>query len=434
MSKIVVTSKGEEMLNNNFQNYNVEAWDILQHLFKVKNINDHTLHFVAEFLGQLDLERLRKAVDTTIDAFPLIRCEYNESKRQPHWEDKGYTADDIIEFIESPNTNECIVQHICEEIDAFNGPQLKIKVVESKKNHVMCVLINHMLCDAAGFKDYVYMLSYFYNNIDRKTDYSIAPMGNRKIGQILKAFSTPDKLKIMLSKINMSINDDARFDLKGDLNNPFIEIRRINKEQFCTLKTYSKKHDATVNDIMLTAYMRVLFKLFGKTLTIPCTVDLRKYLPNHMAGSICNLPTNILCNIGSEIGTNFEQTLYKIKQAMDKQKSDISCVKSLIMLEKIFDIFPYKIARAIVLKNFSNPLIAFTNIGIIDKRRITFGEIEITEAFMTGSIKYSPFFQLAVSTFDNIVTLSINLYGTQSDKIKVSSFLDMFVKELQAAI
>lgn len=422
------------MLNNNLQSYHVEAWDILQHLFKVKNINDHTLHFVAEFSGQLDLERLRKAVDTTIDAFPLIRCGYKESKRQPYWEDKGYTAGDIIEFIESTNTNECIIQHICKEIDAFNGPQLKIKIIESRKNHIMCVLINHMLCDAAGFKDYLYMLSYVYNNIDRKKDYFIAPMGNRRTGQVLKAFSSLDKLKIMLSKINMSIHDDARFELEGDLNNPFIEIRKINKEQFCALKTYAKEHDATVNDIMLTAYMRVLFQLFGRTLPIPCTVDLRKYLQDHMAGGICNLPTNIICNIGSEIGATFEQTLYKVKQVMDKQKSDVSCVKSLIMLEKVFDIFPYKIARAIVEKNFSNPLIAFTNIGIIDKKRITFGEIEITEAFMTGSIKYSPFFQLAISTFDNIATLSVNLYGTQLDKSKVSSFLDKFVNELQAVL
>lgn len=422
------------MLNNNLQSYHVEAWDILQHLFKVKNMNDHTLHFVAEFSGQLDLQRLRKAVDTTIDAFPLIRCNYSESKRQPHWEDKGYTADDIIEFIELPDTNECINQHICKEIDAFNGPQLKIKVIQSRKNNMMCVLINHMLCDGAGFKDYLYMLSYFYNNIDRKTDYYIAPMGNRKIGQVLKSFSTGDKLKIMLSKINMSIHDDTRFDLKGDLDSPFIKTRKINREQFCALKAYSKKHDATVNDVMLTAYMRVLFQLFGKMLPIPCAVDLRKYLPNHMAGGICNLPTIVLCNIGLELGATFEQTIYKVKMVMDKQKSDISCVKSLIMLEKVFDIFPYKIARAMVLKNFSNPPIAFTNIGIIDKKKITFGEIEITEAFMTGSIKYSPFFQLAVSTFDNIVTLSVNLYGAQSDKNKISAFLDKFVNELQAVI
>ena len=50
------------MLNSQFVNYKVEAWDTLQHLFKVKNINDHTLHFVAILAERLDLERLNKLI------------------------------------------------------------------------------------------------------------------------------------------------------------------------------------------------------------------------------------------------------------------------------------------------------------------------------------------------------------------------------------
>ncbi len=219
-----------------------------------------------------------------------------------------------------------------------------------------------------------------------------------------------------------------------DLSNPFIEIRTINKERFCMIKTYAKEHEATVNDIMLTAYIRVLFQLFGKCVTIPCTVALRKYLPNHKGESFCNLCTNLTCNIGEETGKTFEETLYKVKQVMNKQKSDIACVKSIVMLEKVFDIFPYKIARGIVEKKFVNPPIAFTNIGVIDKKKFAFGNIEIIEAYMTGSIKYNPYFQLAVSTFDNVATLSVNLYGNQSDKNKVNIFLDRFINELQVIV
>lgn len=49
---------------------------------------------------------------------------------------------------------------------------------------------------------------------------------------------------------------------------------------------------------------------------------------------------------------------------------------------------------------------------------------------MTGSIKYSPYFQVAISTFDDQATLSVNLYGTQSDRNTISFFLDKLVKEL----
>ncbi|NRU21657.1 hypothetical protein [Clostridium beijerinckii] len=119
---------------------------------------------------------------------------------------------------------------------------------------------------------------------------------------------------------------------------------------------------------------------------------------------------------------------------MNKQKSNIACIKSVAMLEKVFDILPHKIARGIVEKKFVNPPIAFTNIGIIDEKQLIFGETNIIEAYMTGSIKYDPYFQLAVSTFDNVATLSVNLYGTQSDKNKVNIFLDKFINELQASV
>lgn len=119
---------------------------------------------------------------------------------------------------------------------------------------------------------------------------------------------------------------------------------------------------------------------------------------------------------------------------MDREKSSISCLRSITLLEKVFDILPYKSAKKIIDKSFSNAPIAFTNIGILDKSRFTFGKTEITEAYMTGSIKYVPYFQLAVSTYDDQATLSINLYGTQSDQHKVSLFLDGMVHELQSVV
>lgn len=86
--------------------------------------------------------------------------------------------------------------------------------------------------------------------------------------------------------------------------------------------------------------------------------------------------------------------------------------------------------RNIVKEKFANPFIAFTNIGILDKKRLAFGNVEITKAYMTGSIKYSPYFQLAISTFDDQAVFSVNLYGTQSDRNTISIFLEKLVEEL----
>ncbi len=422
------------MLNSRTENYRVEAWDMLQHLFKVKKISDHTLRFVATLSGKLDLERFKKAVNISAEAFPLIRSRFNETKFRACWENQGYSADDMVKFIETSNTDESVNCFICKGVNAFDGPQLMMEVIRNNEFDTLCISTNHMLCDAAGFKDYLYMLSDIYINIDKKPNYKLMAMDDRKIRQVFKTFSVRDKIKIMFSQNNVLTHDSAKFDLEGDIDNPIIEMRTISKDYFCRLKAYAKEHDVTVNDVILTAYMRVLFELFGHTIVVPCVVDLRKYLPNRKANGICNLISNLTCNIGSEIGTAFEQTLYKVKQVMDKQKADISCIKSLVLMEKVFDIIPYKFARGIIAKNYSHAHIEFTNIGIINKTQLVFGNIEITEAFITGSIKYSPCFELAVSTFDDRPTFCVNLFGTQSDKNKISHFLNNLINELQNAM
>ncbi|QHQ62905.1 DUF1298 domain-containing protein [Anaerocolumna sedimenticola] len=420
--------------NSQSVSYKVEAWDKLQYLFKVKNINDHTLHFVATLSGKLDLERFKHAVNLSAEAFPLIRCRLDETKGQLTWEDKGYTSDDMVHFLVSANTEESVTHFICKEIDAFDGPQMKAEVIRKGEIDKLCISMNHMLCDAAGFKEYLYMLCNIYINLHKKMNLHMAAMGNRKMNQVFKTFSLRDKFRILFGKNDMATIDPIQFDLEGDLSNPYIETRSIPQEHFSALKAYAKNYSATVNDMIVTAYVRVLYQLYGRTVIIPCTVDTRKYLPNRRTNGICNLCTNLTCNIGSEIGLLFEETLCKVKQVMDKEKSNISCVKSIYLMEKAFDLLPDKLARSLIEKNFSNPFIAFTNIGILDKTKLTFGSVKVTEAYMTGSIKYSPYFQLAISTFDDVATLSINLYGTESDRSKLSLFLDKLVTELQNTI
>lgn len=421
------------MVKNNKLYYNAEAWDILQYLFKVKKINDHILHFAAEFSTKLDIHRLKQAVNISSDVFPLIRCRFDESTGR--WENRNYTSDEMVELIETKNIKENISKSICSEINTENGPQIKITVIRSEEKDTLCIIINHMICDAAGFKEYLYLLASIYTNIPKGKKYTPeSGMHVRKIKQIIKAFSLDDKIKIFFKKTDIPKSGTTKFEFEGNQGSPFIETRTIPRDKFCLIKTYAKKHNSTINDIMLTALIRVLFKIFGCIIPLTCTVDLRKYLKNRKADGICNLMTTLNCNIESDTCKTFDETLEKVTLTMNKQKADNGCIKNMALLEIVFDILPYKAAKNIVENIFSNPAISFTNIGILDKEKLNFGADKITRAYMTGSIKYAPNFQLAISTFDNEATLSVNLYGTQSDKEKISDFLDKFIMELQDII
>jgi len=410
--------------------YKVEAWDSLQHLFQIKKINDHTLHFLASFNGKLDMMRLQKSVDLSAEAFPLLKCRFNEGTERPYWEYCSNTTKEMLTLIETEDAETAVNQFLVSEIITPTGPQIKLKVIRDTNADTLIVVMNHMLCDAAGFKDYLYLLSSIYNKIREDADYHPSALGSRRLSQITGRFSWKDRIKILLSKNDMSTHDPAKLKLEGDLSNPFIEIRSIPKEVFLNLKEYARNHDATINDMILTAYIRTLYEIFGYVFAIPSTVDLRKYLSDHKAEGICNLCTNLTCDIGSDIGTSFEDTLLKVRDSMKKEKSSIACIKSMLVMEKVYDVLPYKLAESIVNKSFDNALIAFTNIGIIDKTQFYFDGLQIIKAYMTGSVKYSPYFQLAVSTFDNNPVLSVNLFGSQADRDTISDFLDKVVLKL----
>jgi NRPS condensation-like uncharacterized protein len=74
-----------------------------------------------------------------------------------------------------------------------------------------------------------------------------------------------------------------------------------------------------------------------------------------------------------------------------------------------------------------------TNVGILDAARLSFGDQRPRDAFLCGSIKYKPHFQLAMSSYDGELILSSNLYGTVADRERVASFLDEVERELSAA-
>ncbi len=190
-----------------------------------------------------------------------------------------------------------------------------------------------------------------------------------------------------------------------------------------------------MNDIVLTAYYRVLYELLdikeGESLTVPCMVDLRRYLPNKEADAICNLSSMIMCNIGPDMGADFEETLLKVSREMDAQKEGYAGLHGLSTLNVIFRFLPFSTVKELIKKKFVNPLIAITNLGIIDSGRLIFGKMPIEDAFVTGSIKYPPYFQLALSSFNDTITFTVSLYGSEDDRESVLKFLGILDTELQ---
>lgn len=419
--------------NTSLRKYNAETWDIMQYLFAA--FNDHQIRSVIYLDKHINEARLRRAVALLAKAFPLLCCRYSERAGRPCWEELSFVPD-MFFLQNAENIEDAIQQSICSRIDELVGPQFTLYIIRNKHTDALCVNINHMLCDGEGFKEILYLLASIYNNLT--TDSAFDPdcsLGSRSAVQVLRAFSRRSKLAIILSRYTLSRHDNhLTLALKGDRSTPFILTLTTSGERFLAMRSCAKQYGATINDLILAAYIRTLYQMLGdQTANIQCILDLRKYLPDRRAEGFCNLTSNLVCDIGPEIGACFEETLYKVKKRMDAEKADRSCVNLIMLLEFLFCIFPYRMMKRQVLNFYHNPPFAMSNLGIIDEKRLSFNGLNITGAFMTGSIKYAPLLQLALSTFKQKITFTVACHGTQADKELLAEFLLELDREIALA-
>jgi NRPS condensation-like uncharacterized protein len=418
------------MKETSLRTYKTETWDLMQLLFA--RFNDHQARFAVSFDGHMDIVRLRRAVDLAIDAFPLARCRLVTGSGRPFWRDGGFTAEDMVFVVETDETEQEIQKALCRRIDELTDPQLYIEIVRSSKADWLCVVINHMLCDGADFKELLALLSSIYSNL--AADPAYVPqyrMGSRSTGQVMRVFNWKSRLEILLKHYGLSRHDNSVvLGLEGDLAAPFIVTRTLPASRFRAMKAYAGQRGASINDLILAAYLRAMRQTVGKTAAIQCVVDLRKFLPDKKTGGFCNFISNLACDIGKDVGPGLDDTLAKVKSAMDAEKEDKSSLHLIMELDGLFGALPYRLARYLVLGHYFNPPFAMSNIGILGDEQLAFGGVQATGAFMTGSIKRKPYFLLSLSTFRDEVTLSSCFFGTPADKEKIEKFLEGIDREL----
>ena len=149
---------------------------------------------------------------------------------------------------------------------------------------------------------------------------------------------------------------------------------------------------------------------------------------------LCNLTSMVVSNIGNDIGADILETVKKAKESMDALKGYYPGLHGLPLLKKVLEVLPYPVAWFLIGTFFKNPLIGISNIGLIDDKKFVFDGLKVKDVYMTGSVKYPPYMQLALSTYNNVMTHTVAVYGTDKDHKMFENMLDLYLSELEAFI
>lgn len=411
--------------------YPAESADIKHYISGQKKRNDHYLHAVIQFDRPIQFELLKKAVQATAKAVPLLSCRFVETEEEAYWQEAGWKPQDMVYLINTDDREKTLYENLIVKLDEKKGPQLRLAVVRDTQGDSLAIVMNHMVCDGGGIKDYLYLLSRCYTSLHDNSDDDLQKLlfpGRRSINQVFDAMTDSQLEKIKNAELHQHLQSGKdRLPLTGDENRPFIITHKISSNQFDTIKNYTKQRGATINDALFSAYVCALSRtLETSRIVLDCPVNIRTFLPKDVQPGICNLTSNIVCAVPATAGESFDKALQSVKEVMDTQKGSLEPLKVYWDLEQTYQTLPLQEAKKHFPKIYSIPFNGMTNIGILDDRQLRFGDAQPIDAYISGSIKYTPYFQVAVTTFRKEMTFSTNFHGTKEDY----EWLDHFVNQM----
>ena len=103
---------------------------------------------------------------------------------------------------------------------------------------------------------------------------------------------------------------------------------------------------------------------------------------------------------------------------------------SLPLLKLAYTILPYSISEMAIKIGYLNPLIGMSNIGVLDPVALSFNGLSLIDGFMTGAVKYKPYMQVACTSLNGELTMTIAIRGNANDKKAVEEFFGIMHKNI----
>lgn len=419
-------------------------------LFFMRMANDVQLHCVIVFDRFLDVARMQRAIQLSLEVEPILACRFVKGKWRQYWEER----DDLdwrecVGLVHANNVDQEIGNYLAAPVSHLEDPLLQVRIFRAATD-TLCVKVNHMVADAGGVKDYLCLLAGIYRGLAGNPDFrpEVNSNGNRSPRQLWRHFSFLDRLRILRRGFR-----DWKSELipRGNWCYPCVKtpaagrmfmIRRLGgPDHFPAIRRYAKLHGVTINDIMAAVFFRALRTALQPAPDVPMrlgtTVDLRRYLPGNKAGGICNLSGLFKLNAGTELGASLADTIQLIHDRMQERKADCLGLGDCRFF-MFGGILPYPWAVwGFKIFNRLNRLLSstevspgLTNMGEISREQVDFGEATAVDAFLTPPLVFPPFFVIGLSGFAGSITMSAGFCESAVAKTAVAGLFDTVEKEL----
>jgi NRPS condensation-like uncharacterized protein len=349
-------------------------------------------------------------------------------------------AREILQVVETPGTKreEEIQRVFACPLDVNEGPQLLAFLVRDAQRDSLCLIINHMLCDTAGYKHYLTEVARLYSCIAEGLDPSPAPfVRQRDTRAVMKGFTLRDRWRALSTTFTPSTEEIREFRQNTEFAfeaGPFnLLTASLPATSFKPIRIAAKALGFTVNDLFMAslalAYHRV--RKVDK-IVLPCTIDLRRFAPPSVKMGITNLAGRCPCVIEISPNDMTEDVMAKVVESMKTYKQGLYAVSCIISWQKrLKTASPQQIRQMFQNDDFALPFSA-TNLGIIDEDCVRFGDVSVRSAHVAGPAIRLAAFLIGISTFRDELTVSTCIESDNTAKDFVRATFSAMTEELLA--
>ena len=412
------------------------------------------IHLIIHFESKIEVPRLQKALRLLLDAEPVLGCRFVENFWKAFWEPIPENELDRAKLLErksgSPSEQEAALNTFYgETIDGLAGPQLKAMLFSRQGGERLVLKINHLVCDAGGFKEVLYRLSSIYSKLEFDPDFRPEVRnGSRSLAQVYRNFNPFVRLGIFrrglkeLFRAAKPSQSQQYPVMKERLGPVHFQFKHFSRERSAQVMAYGRQHDATLNDVVVTAVFRAIARQAGwevnkaGAMRINGTVDLRRYLPSGKADALCMLSGVYSVVMADAIDDCFEDTLLKIKARIDEQKENYFGLGIMLVLYGMLFPYPFLIKKRAVKKQWRENLDkgrvppGMTNLGRIDHKKLGFEGAAVQTVYMAAPACCPPWFSCGLSGFSGRLTLSTGFYQSSIPVGQIKDFFALVDQEL----
>jgi len=412
------------------------------------------IQLVLRMSGRVDFDRLSRAVRLTVDAEPILGCRFRLHWFRPTWERRAdLDTIRLCQLVEPSNPDEAVNDFLVAAVDPTVDPLVRVLVVRGQTDTV-CVKLSHMAGDGTGLKEYCRLLARTYRSLEQDPGYVPEPNVNgwRTVDRLWSRFSWRERLTMVrgMRRVLRERRKSGRWLFPvpaGGSPRRSCLMRRISKERTIAMRRFAEENGVSVNDLMMTAFFRSLSAVVPHspegTLPVATAMDLRQYLPLSVRkeAAICNLAGGLRLGLPLRPQASFADDLQLISETIKGLKGSfvgLEHLPFLVLFSMVAKLVPFAVIQAITNRMISKltrgrtaGVALLTNIGAVSRRSLSFGHVEVREAYGTTGIVKVPGLAMILSTgiYEGAV-LSIAFQENVLDPEVVAGVLQRMDEEL----